>query len=175
MSTSPTTRNTELVHPTITSVFFWLHHAAWLCSFCDCLNMQDFIFLSLFTLTVLCAQLFHQGWHKVCNHWVSSFHTSYLPVIWVLRVEPSLRRSWPWNTAFPCCDVPFIKITHSSHFLEPYVEESHTRRKFLCWPLQSFFQPAQRSLPMLCLGLHSKCCPWGFFATLPWLFWLLLC
>lgn len=49
-----------------------------------------------------------------------------------------------------------MKMTHSSHFLEPNEEESHTRRKFLCWLFQTSFQPVQRSLPMFLLGCTTN-------------------
>lgn len=98
---------------TIMSLFSWLHYIDWLIdwliSSCDCLDIQDFFFsVSLpwkfcFTMPSHLIRNDMRCNYTVCNHWVRSFHTCHLPVIQVLRVEPSLRRSSPWNMVFPYC------------------------------------------------------------------------
>lgn len=181
----PTSRDTELMYITIMSLFSRLH-----CTDClidwliDLWLPRTFFSVSLpwKSCFFMPSHLIRNGVrckHTVCNQSVRSFHTHHLPVIWVLRVEPSLQRSSSWNMVFPYCG--FISNKDQTQFSFPGAAPGRiTQQKKVSVMANTVLLPASAVVSpdaffFFFFWLHSKCFLGSFFASVPWLFWLLLC
>lgn len=177
-----TSRNTELMYLTIMSLFSWLHYTDWLIDCliesCDCLNTQDYSSQSLYPESFVFPCPFNQEWrrckHTVCNQWVRFLsHTS--------PTSNLSLKSWTQPPEKLIMEYGIsVLLLHPSQRSNtvPFLGDAHgriTQQKKVSVMANPVLPASAVVSPDAFFGLHSKCCLGGFFASVPWLFWLLLC